>query len=59
MTSETTPGLRCAVRLVALGFHTKGALACFSISPPSVPPYTVYGLQPQVCSPAHMFDMMA
>lgn len=38
MTSETTPGLRLrrAVRLVAWGFHTKSALSCFFLSPPSV-----------------------
>lgn len=59
MTSETTPGLRCAVRrgLSLGGFHTKGATSL--TFPYRLLPRAVYGLQPQVYFLAHLVDFMA
>ena len=61
MTSETTPGLRCAVR--------PGAAACRLVAstpratsltfPYRLHPRAVYGLQPQVYFLAHLLDIMA
>lgn len=58
MTSETTSGLRCAVRCgLSLGASTPSLPSLASSY--RLLPWLLYGLQPQACCLDHMFDMMA